>query len=117
MTIDFERIPKMTVAVGCAGALGAYLRWGGPEATGVLLGSCLSVFNFLWYKSITSAMSQRRSPYTPLLAARYLVAGVAVYVIFRLTGIPPAAVMAGLLANVAAIFLDILYQAIFKRQT
>jgi hypothetical protein len=52
-----------------------------------------------------------------LIALRYAIVGVAVYVIVRVLGITPVAVLAGLLAAFAAVILEILYELILHART
>jgi hypothetical protein len=48
---------------------------------------------------------------------RYAVVGAAVYVIVRILGITPVAVLAGLLTVFAAVILEILYELILHART
>jgi len=52
-----------------------------------------------------------------LIALRYAIVGLAVYVIVRILGITPMAVLAGLLAAFAAVILEILYELILHART
>jgi len=113
------RIARMTVVVGAAGTIVA-LAWRGlPAAGGFLTGAAISYISLLSWKSLANSLgTSGKAPLrgnAVLLGSRYLIAAAIIYVIFKITGITLGAVFAGLLASLAAVLLEILYEIAFLR--
>ena len=125
MSADFydralRRIKALTVVVGVAGAAAVFLLRGRNDAVGFLAGSTVSYLNFELLSGFAGFMggsAPKAKGWGLLLALRYAIIGVAVYVIVRVLGITPLAVLAGLLAAFAAVLLEILYELISHART
>jgi len=114
------RIKHLTLLVGVLGTAAVFLVRGRGAAAGFLAGAGISYVNF----ELLSGLAQMMGATAPkargwgvLLALRYAIVGVAVYVIVRILGIAPVAVLAGLLAAFAAVILEILYELILHART
>jgi hypothetical protein len=122
MTADFtdralRRIRLLTIAVGIAGIVAVWIKQGAKPATGFLMGATLSMLNLEGISMLVHAIggSRRPGPVAALLIAlRYLLIGVALYVIVMILGFTPIVVLAGLLASFGAVTLEILYELIFS---
>jgi len=113
-----RRIRLLTVAVGAAGTLVALVKLGIRPAVGFLIGATLSVANFEGISMLAHAIGGTQKPKavaTLLIALRYVLIGCALYVIVRILGFTPMAVLAGLLAAFGAVLLEIFYELIFQR--
>ncbi len=125
MSADFydralRRIKALTFGVGIAGTAAIFLLRGRNEALGFLAGSAVSYLNFELLGGLAGFMggsAPKAKGWGLLLAFRYGIIGVAVYVIVRILGITPVAVLAGLLAAFAAVILEILYELISHART
>lgn len=125
MTDDFytgaiARITRLTILVGAAGTLVA-LGFRGPRAGGgFLIGALISYASLLSWKGLANALGTSGKPparaSAVALGSRYLIAGAVIYGIFKITGITLGAVFVGLLASLAAVLLEILYEAAFLKQ-
>ena len=106
-----------------AGTVGAFLRnWDWAE--GLWLGSVLAWLNFYWLKRgiwvfTAGAVSenspeQRRTPGATFLAAifRYVLIGLALYVIFRFLHVSLVSLAVGLCAFAAAIFTATVWEIV-----
>ena len=111
------RIKYLTVMVGVAGTAATFFARGRGAAAGFLAGAGLSYVNFELLSGLSHVIGAPRSKaraWGVLVALRYAIVGVAAYVIVRILGITPVAVLAGLLAVFAAVILEILYELIFR---
>jgi|SRR5689334_13111911 len=125
MSADFydralRRIKLLTFVVGIAGTAAVLFLRGRNEAAGFLAGSAVSYVNFELLSGLAGFMggsAPKAKGWGLLLALRYAIIGVAVYVIVRILGITPVAVLAGLLAAFAAVLLEILYELILHART
>jgi len=111
-----RRIRVLTLAVGGAGTAAFLAVQGFWPALGFVLGVALSVVNFQGLSMLANALGGSWRP--GLLGAlfiglRYVVIGIALYVIVRLLGFAPVPVLSGLLAPFGAAVLEILYELIF----
>jgi len=120
-------IPAFGVSAGLAAAF--LRRWDWSE--GLVLGSGLAWLNFHWLKrgleAFTSAAAardsteKRRAPAATYLTAffRYVLIGIAVYVIFNYLHVPLVSIVLGLctlaVATIAASVWEILQSASWKR--
>jgi len=117
--LALRRIQRLTIAIGAIVPLVALPLRGRAFALGLLAGATLSYFNFTWLKSLAEALGDAGR--TPLrgsavfLVLRYGIAAGAIYVIVTFTGIALGAVLIGLLANIAAVLLEILYELVFLK--
>jgi hypothetical protein len=122
MSADFyeralRRIRLFTLAIGLIGTVIVLLAWGFRPAAGFLAGAALSVLNFRGLSMLASAIGGTARPgplAAVLIALRYVLIGVIIYVIVRFLGVTPAAVIWGLLAAFAAVILEILCELIFR---
>ena len=125
MSADFydralTRIKYLTMVVGLAGTAAMLLIRGRGAAAGFLAGAGISYVNFELLSGLARVMSgsaPKARGWGVLIALRYAIVGVAVYVIVRVLGITPVAVLAGLLAAFAAVILEILYELILHART
>jgi len=118
-TAATARILRLTILIGVAGALVAF-AWRGPRAGGgFLTGAAISYVSLLSWKNLADSLGASAKPparaSAALLGSRYLIAAAIIYVIFKITGITLGAVFAGLLASLAAVLLEILYEVAFLR--
>jgi hypothetical protein len=125
MTADFydralTRVKRLTLAVALAGTAAVFFARGRGAAAGFLAGAGISYVNFELLCGLSHVMGGSASKgrgWGVLIALRYAVVGAAVYVIVRVLGITPVAVLAGLLAAFAAVILEILYELILHART
>jgi len=116
----YTRIKYFTIAVGLAGTAAMLLTRGREAAAGFLAGAGLSYVNFELLCGLARLMggsAPKAKGWGVLIALRYAIVGVAVYVIVRILGTTPVAVLAGLLAAFAAVILEILYELILHART
>ena len=116
----FTRIKYLTIAVGLAGTAAMLLARGRGAAAGFLAGAGISYVNFELLCGLSHVLGPSVSKgrgWGVLIALRYAIVGMAVYVIVRVLGITPVAVLAGLLAAFAAVILEILYELILHART
>lgn len=118
------RIKLLTVGVGLIGTAAMLLTRGQGNAAGFLAGAAISYVNFELLSGLANVIGTQKggSPrkargWGVLIALRYAIVGAAVYVIVRVLGITPLAVLAGLLAAFAAVILEILYELILHART
>jgi hypothetical protein len=122
MSADFyeralRRIRLFTLAIGLTGTIAVLLAWGLRPAAGFLAGAALSALNFRGLSMLANALGGTARPgplAAVLIALRYLLIGLAIYVIVRFLGVTPVAVVGGLLAAFAAVILEILRELIFR---
>jgi len=94
-----------------AGAAGGW-KW----AAGFLAGSAAAWFNFRWLKQLVHALGGERAHSSFRWALRYFLFGGCGYVIVRFSSIPAPAFIAGMLALIAAIFIEILFELVYARK-
>jgi len=115
-----SRIKYLTLAVGLFGTVAILVTRGRAAAAGFLAGSGISYVNFELLSGLAHVMggsAPKARGWGVLIALRYAIVGTAVYVIVRVLGITPVAVLAGLLAAFAAVILEILYELILHART
>ncbi len=108
-----RRLRILTLAVGGVGAAVVLIWQGGRPAAGFLVGAVLSILNLEGLSKLTFAIegSQRPGPAAAaLIALRYLLIGLALYVIVKILGFAPVAVLSGLLTAFGAVVLEVLYE-------
>lgn len=90
------------------------LVWQGAKpASGFLMGALLSMLNLEGLTRLTGSIegSSRPGPAAAaLIALRYVLIGVALYVIVKILGFAPVAVLSGLLTAFGAVVLEVLYE-------
>jgi hypothetical protein len=114
------RIKYLTLLVGLVGTIAMLLARGRGVAAGFMAGAGLSYVNFELLSGlayVVGGSSPKARGWAVLIALRYAIVGVAAYVIVRVLGITPVAVLAGLLAVFAAVILEILYELILYART
>ena len=108
-----HRIRILTIAVGIAGAGVLLIRQGVRPALGFLMGAVLSVINFEGLSGLAYAIGGARRPGSTaavLISLRYVLIGIALYVIVKILGFAPIPVISGLLAAFGAVILEVLYE-------
>ena len=118
------RVKRLTIVVGVAGTAVVFFLRGREQAAGFLAGGGLAYVNFELLCGLAGVMTPgggesalKTRGWGVLIALRYAIVGVAAYVIVRILGITPVAVLAGLLAAFAAVILEILYEVILHART
>lgn len=114
------RIKYLTLLVSLVGTVTMLFTRGRGAAAGFLAGAGLSYVNFELLSGLAYVIggsSPKAAGWGVLIALRYAIVGVAAYVIVRILGITPVAVLAGLLAAFAAVVLEILYELILYART
>ena len=124
ITFDYERaltrIKYLTLLVAAAGTAFVLFARGRGAAAGFLAGAGISYVNFELLSGLAHVMgasAPKARGWGGLIALRYAIVGLAVYVIVRILGITPVAVLVGLLAAFAAVVLEILYELILHART
>ena len=108
----FRRVYRNILVVGAAGAV-AVAAWRGWRAGLLfLVGAGASYFSFSWLHQVVGsfgpgAVPTRRRIYV-FFSLRYLLLGVAAYVIVKLFGVNAIAALGGLFVPVAAVIFEIL---------
>jgi hypothetical protein len=114
------RIKYLTLLVCSVGTAAMFVARGRGAAAGFLAGAGLSYVNFELLSGlayVVGGSSPKVRGWAVLIALRYAIVGVAAYVIVRVLGITPVAVLAGLLAAFVAVILEILYELILYAST
>jgi len=107
------RIEMLTLVLGAAGALVAFVRGGAAAGIGFLAGAAGSYLNFRWIRQMVAgfgAATRVRKRHAILFGLRYLIFGAAVYVIVKFFQINAVAALIGFLTAVGAVVLEILYE-------
>lgn len=115
-----RRIYLHTVVVGAAGAAFAFWQWGVAAGVGFLVGASISAVNFRWLHRLVDSLGPQpakkpRRVSAVFLGSRYLVFGLAGYVIVRYFKISIMAALVGLFVAVAAVLIEILYELVYAR--
>ena len=108
-----RRLRILTIVVGIAGAVVVLLWQGARPAAGFLIGGVLSMLNLEGISRLTYAIGGASKPgaaAAALIALRYVLIGVALYVIVKFLGFAPVVVLAGFLSAFGAVLLEALYQ-------
>ncbi|MFY9725578.1 MAG: ATP synthase subunit I [Bryobacteraceae bacterium] len=118
--LDFERasrrIARILACVAVAGTALAGAAAGWRWGAGFLAGSVAACFNFHWLKRLVAALGGERTHSSLQLALRYFLLGGCGYAIVRFSSIPVPAVIVGMLALIAAIFIEILFELVYARK-
>lgn len=114
-----RRIYIHMIWIGLAGCAVAAWRFGWAAGMGFLVGAAVSVINFRWLHrladSLDPAAPRPRKGLKLLLPLRYVLFGVAGYVIVRYFRVNMLAALVGLFVAVAAVLVEILYELIYVR--
>jgi hypothetical protein len=114
-----ERIRWFMIGIALFGVLIAFLRFGSRPALGVALGCVIAYLNFHWLKRVVTAMAERitnsgrRQSSTGVVLRfilRYLLMGIAAYVILSVSPASLYGLFAGLCLPVAAIACEAGYE-------
>jgi len=111
-----RRIERFLLSVAIAGTAFAAVEGGWHWAAGFLAGSLAAWFNFRWLQRLVRALGGDRKFSSLRLALRYFLLGGCGYVILRFSPIPMASVIAGMLALIAAIFIELLFELVYARK-
>jgi hypothetical protein len=123
-----SRIAWLTLAFGLAGGAIAAFFFSWRDASGVLVGAGLAWFNFLWLRrgmdalvEVSSDPAGPRPKQAQVIAAlraagRYALLGLAIYVIFKLFGVPLLSMVVGLCALGAAATAASLYEILHSSE-
>jgi len=115
------RISRFTLALTASGAIVYFAIGGWRGGVGFLLGGMVAYLNFRWLKKTVYALGEAATGKPPrarvavFLGLRYLLLGLAAYVILRFSEISLTACMVGLFVPTAAVILEILFELIYAR--
>lgn len=116
MEISEKRVLRLTLLLGAIGAIAVLAKLGIRDALGFVVGSGLSYLSFLSFvrlaASIGSAGKAPAMGSAVFLALRYVLIGLAIYVMIGGLGSRPEALIAGLLVSFAALTLELLWSAV-----
>jgi hypothetical protein len=113
--IDFSpaRAWRFVLILGAAGTALTLGLGGLREAIAFVIGSALSALSLYSWVRVTDAVAAtgKQPPLTSavFLALRFLIIGVALYVIVNFLGIPAVPMIVGLLVSFAAVVVELLY--------
>jgi hypothetical protein len=114
-----ERIRWSMIGIAIAALAIAFLRFGPRAAVGVVLGCAIAYLNFHWLKRVVTAMAERITNTGKTQSAkgivlrfvlRYLLMGLAAYVILSVSPASLYGLFAGLFLPVAAIACEAGYE-------
>ena len=120
--LSFERaawrIGRIMAVIGLLGACAALVASGWRWGAGFLLGAAISGLNYHWLYKLVAALGTGVQPRhrAVVLGFRYLILGIGAYVILRLSGISPMAVMAGVFVLTAAVFVEVVFEIVYARK-
>ena len=120
--LSFERaawrIGRIMMVIGSLGACVALVARGRRWGAGFLLGAAISGLNYHWLYKLVAALGTGVQPRhrAVVLGFRYLILGIGAYVILRLSGISPMAVMAGVFVLTAAVFVEVVFEIVYARK-
>jgi hypothetical protein len=113
------KVLRITLVLGLIGTIAVLAKYGVRDAAGFLVGAGLSYLSFRsWMRLAETVGASGTRPATGsavFLALRYALVGVAIYVIVRVLGSDPAALIVGLLVSFAALALELLWGAVGSR--
>jgi len=108
-----RRVTWLIAGFGCAGSAIVSLRWGWKAGTGFLLGAALSYLSFWRWRKIAEALGHAPRPHaSALMILRFLLLIALTYGIIKYLDVPPAAVLTGLLAAGAAVFVALILELV-----
>lgn len=113
MDISHRRVLRLTLALDVAGALAALARFGWRDAMGFACGAAISYVSYLsWTRLAESIGVSGKAPAlgsAVFLALRYVLIGVAIYVMIEFLRSTPGVLIAGLLTSFVALILELLW--------
>jgi ATP synthase I chain len=113
------RIIRIGAALGIAGTIVVWIRYGPSTAVGFLAGTLLSLLNFHGLRRVADGLSGRRDAGfrgSPMFwVFRYVLFAAIGYVIVKILGISLMPILAGLFVAAAAIIVEILYEITYAR--
>ncbi len=116
MEISEKRVLRLTLLLGGIGAIAVLVKFGIRDALGFLVGSGLSYLSFLSFVRLAESVgASGKAPAmgsAVFLALRYVLIGLAIYVMIDGLGSHPGTLIAGLLVSFAALTLEILWSAV-----
>ncbi|HVO99541.1 MAG TPA: hypothetical protein VMT15_15830 [Bryobacteraceae bacterium] len=116
MEISNRRVLRLTLALGAAGTLAVLARLGARDAIGFAAGAAISYVSYLsWTRLAASIGASGKAPAmgsAVFLALRYVLIGVAIYVIIEFLRSTPGVLIVGLLSSFAALILELLWGAL-----
>jgi hypothetical protein len=114
--ISERRILRISLVLGAAGTIAMLAALGVRDGLGFLIGAGLSYLSFRsWVRLAETIGISGERPATGsavFLALRYVLIGVAIYVIIEGLGSTPGALIVGLLVSFAALALELLWGAV-----
>ncbi|HXG33800.1 MAG TPA: ATP synthase subunit I [Bryobacteraceae bacterium] len=114
-----RRLRAFMAALAVTGALAAAALRGWEWGIGFLAGALVSFLNFSWLHQLVASLGPGgRRPSRRLfafLSLRYLLFGLAGYVIVRYFGLNLTAAILGLFVAAAAVIVEILYELVYAR--
>ncbi len=120
MDISHRRVARLTVFLGAIGTIAVLARFGVRDAIGFLAGAALSYFSYRsWVRLAETVGVSGEAPATGsavFLALRYVLIGVAIYVMIRVLGSTPGALIVGLLVSFTALALELLWGAVSPKK-
>ncbi len=111
-TDSVARMRRAGLIISTAAAIAVLTFAGWRNALGFACGAIIAHFNFGLWQQIAGALSSQASPSMALLAMRYLLIGVATFVIMKVLGVSALPVIAGLLVTAAAVLVEIVRQLV-----
>lgn len=115
----YARIGRCMLGLGILASVALLVAFGWQVAAGFAAGAAVAVVNFYWLKRTVGALAERATrpgsakPTRGVLlrfGLRYLLVGLAVYVIFRSSSLSLYGLFAGLLLPVAAVGCEAAYE-------
>jgi len=122
-----QRIERLTLALGLAGTVFAFIRWGWRSGVGLALGAGLTWINFRWLKQgigalvkISTAQANQERARVPRgiyakFFGRFALLLLVVYVILSRSLLPASAVVVGLFAVVGAVMIELVWKLVTGR--
>lgn len=114
------RIYRNMAALGLAGTLVGFFRFGGAFALGFFVGAAFSAVNFwFWHRLVRKLGAEPEDPDRPrqaptvMFGMRYLLFGLGGYAILNYFEASLLAALAGIFVAVAAVILEILFELIY----
>lgn len=116
MEISEQRVLRLTLILGAIGTAAVLAKWTVRDALGFAMGAGLSYLSYRsWVRLAAAVGGSGKAPATGsavFLALRYVLIGVAIYVIIEGLGSTPGALIVGLLVSFAALALELLWGAV-----
>ncbi len=120
------RLPRWILFLTLAGVAPCYLHGGIPWIAGFLVGAVASYWNFRGIRRVVDTLARKAAEASDAsvprprasgalfrVVLRFVLLGVGVFAILRVSEISVTAVLIGLFVSVAAVLLEILYELTF----